>query len=311
MKLRQRIAALLTIGVTAIFYSIFVFNASYVERNYFSDVVVRNEKCNNQETYLCRSPWWNGPKAFIPHPVLEPRCQDYLVKSLIIYVYSATYNFERRAWIRQSFEYHFTDHTAGILFVVGQQNEVDPDSESLLLKEHSQHGDILTLNVTDAYYMLGYKGLGALAWLEKCGQWPSVYCKIDDDWPAVLGNVYVVYQSFIQQPDAGDAYECSILCLWRLRRIIVHEWKRKKSWEVSINEYKEKYFPDYCYGSAATFISYRVAQRLLIASLDANVFKIDDVYITGLLRQKACVAIKDIGLANYFFNMKFPYEILF
>lgn len=281
------------------------------EINLFSDVVVPNEddcQANPLDTHqprFCKSPWWNGPKAFIARPVIEPSCQEYSKKSHVIYSYSATYSFRERLIIRTAFRRQFTDQTVALLFVVGQQIETNWEYERMLNEEHSQYRDILKLNTTDSYHRLGYKGIGTLAWLDKCGHQSKFYTKIDDDWPEVLERVHMAYNMFINNTDkTNNQYACSIMCLSRFSRVRVHAWKIKKNWMVSKEHYKARYFPDYCFGSSGTFIPRTVAKRLLDASLlVGKVFKIDDVYISGLLRQTACVTIVEIGTAD--FEMKY------
>lgn len=251
---------------------------------------------------LCKAPYWNGSSVFIPTPRLEPNCSASSQKSLIIYSYSAIYNFQNRQTTREAFRYHFKGTDVGLLFVVGFSRHPDTAGDRMLQQEHATYGDILQLKTMDSYELLGLKGLGVLNWLERCGSKARFYAKIDDDWPYVLGALYVAYDTFLNSTESPQTRVDSILCLIPLKNVVAQGRKWKQHWEVTDEQYRDYRYPLYCMGNSGLFIPRGVIRQMLQASSSMNLFKIDDVYMTGLLRVKACVHIDSICTMFYIFR---------
>ena len=249
---------------------------------------------------LCKSECWKGSPWKIPSVIVQPNCPKSNDLEVLIYIYSKTFNFGNRKATRKAYKYHF-EHQAnvGLVFIIAKQDAAKI-MDDFLHREIEENRDILQLDYIEDYKQLAYKGMGIFEWTKKCGKNLKILIKGDDDSRGLFGMVRVL----LEQSKALDVtFNDHVYCLSSYKDIIVHEKKHKSRWEVSKSEYPGQYFPMYCSGNGATIIPKRVALQLLEASKSTKIFKIDDVYISGLLRHRACVGIKD--LKTWTFRIKY------
>ena len=254
----------------------------------------------------CQTECWQGSEWKVPGAVAAPSCDEFNRKEVLLYTYSATYNFEERMEARKSYRYHFgndnhLDAEVGHVFVIGYapSHLKNTKDELILQQEITYYQDILYLDFTDGYHQLGYKGLGVFRWAKNCGKKLKFLMKNDDD----------IEDWFVQAPVLIDlaknmnlTFQNNIFCMKMMYDINVHEKKEKSSWEVSFYDYPGYFFPMYCKGDHGTIIPAKVASTLLQASKFTKIFRIDDVYISGLLRHRACIGIKDMNTFSFMVN---------
>lgn len=122
------------------------------------------------------------------YPLNVPACSD--SHQVFIAVISATYNFEKRQMIRNTWKKHL-DNTAKLAFIVGQHTS-NTTIQHLMEKESATHGDILQVGMVDTYHNLSIKVNGLLNWIHgQCPRVPFVY-KCDDDIYVNVRNLATV-----------------------------------------------------------------------------------------------------------------------
>ena len=250
---------------------------------------------------FCDAPCWNGVPFREPNFILAPNCTEHSKRNILIYIYSRPGNRKERATMRTSFinqnsKDYLSNYLASLMFVVGiPQNKTEGATKQLqmdLKREYDQHGDILQIDIPDVYFNLGFKGLGALKYISQCGTSLKHVVKLDDDSLDFIEfkTVYSTINSIIQLKYENYNY---ILCLHAFYNVIVHAPKYKEHWETSFTQYFSRHFPTYCFGNKGIFMTRQAAVSLYQAAKGRRVFHIDDVYITGLLRRRACVSLVD------------------
>ena len=111
------------------------------------------------------------------------------------------------------------------------------------------------------------------------------YTSADDDMMFDLVGLANLIFWFQEKKSRQNWPEFPIICSYKTR---VDDWPDRKTndkWYIPYVEYKWPYWPDYCLGGAYT-TSVRVVRDLWKASLDVEPLRMDDVYITGILREK-------------------------
>ena len=76
-----------------------------------------------------------------------------------------------------------------------------------------------------------------------------------------------------------------ILCSYKARLNDGPDRKNTSKYYISSKEYRWPFYPDYCLGGAYT-TSVGVARQLWQASQEVKPLKMDDVWITGILRER-------------------------
>ncbi|ELU01686.1 hypothetical protein CAPTEDRAFT_214885 [Capitella teleta] len=115
--------------------------------------------------------------------------------------------------------------------------------------------------------------------------YPYIF-KADDD---AFVNMYTLQKHLIQLDAAGYNKKFGLCALWLNMQVM-----RDDKWQVSTEEYPDEYYPPYCSGMTYLF-STDVAAKLYEASFFVRFFWVDDVYITGMLREKANVNFTSTG----------------
>ena len=272
---------------------------------------LQSSGCSNigfKEQPWCRTECWNGTDFFIPEKVIEPSCSDYSQRQYIMYAYSKTYNFPQREALREQFKYHLKSLDIALMFVVAYPPNIDAKNESILSVEIGKYHDILRLNFSDTYDNLSYKGLGVFNWIKQCGTNVEYIIKVDDDNRYIMGEVYVGYH-FIHSRNFTSARN-TILCMRSGVNNIIHEQKWKKEYTLTYNEYPGEKMPRYCLGDRGTFLPKEIAIRLLEAAKSTKVLRIEDAYLTGLLRLRACIHINRLN-TPLFYIVYVLYSIIF
>jgi len=160
----------------------------------------------------------------------------------------------------------------------------------MIKEESDQYHDIMQCDYIDSYRNLSYKDVTWLKWVSR--ECPHAYqvMKVDED---VFINPFVLVPMVRNLYDHGVAFRRTFTCrYWTGAKVI-----RKKShkYYVSFEEYPKKTYPIYCNGPSY-MMSTDLAPLLYEKSLDTKFFRMEDVYITGILAdQVGNVVFIDIG----------------
>jgi Galactosyltransferase len=199
---------------------------------------------------------------------------------LSIVVCSAPDHFVRRRTIRQT----WGQRVKPIFFIgVTANRSLAADIE----REMHQHGDIVQGTFADAYRNLTYKHVMALSWANaKCQS--KFILKVDDDVYINVGRVVSYLNSLGEDPaEATAAIYCDVMKRARVKRSF------RSKWRVTFAEFPLYYYPDYCSGWFIVYVRSTIA-HLLRQIESVPYLWVDDVYVTGLLAQKAGVERKSI-----------------
>lgn len=111
------------------------------------------------------------------------------------------------------------------------------------------------------------------------------YSSCDDDFMVDISGLVDLLNETIQEYEKERLPEFPIICTYKTKVDDAPERREKSKWFVPEHEYKWSYWPDYCLGGAYS-MSVRVMRQLWEVSRKENLIRMDDVYITGVLREK-------------------------
>ncbi|XKL67858.1 hypothetical protein PGB90_003349 [Kerria lacca] len=208
----------------------------------------------------------------------------YKKPKIIILITSHVQNIEARKTIRQSYPKDLLHkYNTQIIFLLAVIRNTFDELTFKTQREVQQHGDIIQGNFIEAYRNLTYKHLMGYKWtIDSC---PTVeyIIKMDDD---IVVNYYKLF---------------SIIEMYKSRfELMGYVFKNMKpirdesnKWYVPLTEYKNSVYPEFLSGwiYIATF---KTLQSLMKQSNLTPYFWIDDVFITGILREKARINVTDI-----------------
>lgn len=189
-------------------------------------------------------------------------------ESFIILVHSAVENWSHRNLIRQTWGTYGKVH---VNFLLGAVNSTALQQQ--ILRESNAYEDIIQGNFMDTYRNLTYKHAMALKWFQYYCAEAKYLVKTDDDIIVNIPNLMTTLK---------HGQKKLILCKSWLISPVVRDLQSK--WYVRPDEYKQNLFPKYCSGFAIIY-SADTVRRLYTAVQKTPYFWIDDVHITGTLRQ--------------------------
>ncbi|CAK8692955.1 unnamed protein product [Clavelina lepadiformis] len=205
--------------------------------------------------------------------------------SMIIFIKSAASYGIRREWIRNTWGSigYLDGATFQIVFVIGQAKAT---TQALLDEEYNRYGDILQVEASDAYQDVGLKTLSGMQWtLDKLPR-QYFYSSGDDDMMIDLVKVKEAVDQNIAKTSEEKWPEFPIICTFETSLVESKpiRWKLSKNY-ISEKDYRWPFWPKFCKGGFYT-TSVRVITQLWEASLTSKRINTDDVFITGILRQK-------------------------
>ena len=220
----------------------------------------------------------------------HPQIHD--VKITVI-VKSAPGNIYKRRRTRLMFE-PFKNHL-NLVFLLGTFK-----NQSLLGElnfESTKYKDILQVSLEDGYKNLVYKVLASMQWIYE-NQLPNLQWIImmDDDIHLEVSQLLKASETW--KPE--NTFICSsVFRNFPTTRTSKHSVNNK--WAVSEQEWPMDKYPDYCIGWMYAFQP-SLALQLALASRSTPKMFLEDVYITGILRERLGVKIQPIfqHWTNYF-----------
>lgn len=209
---------------------------------------------------------------------------------LLLLVTSSRSHFGERSVFRNtwgsSYDAGYNNWTIRLVFLLGQGNilkktegEINQEDKRLL-GEHESYGDLIQGNFVDTYRNLSYKHLMGYKYVLNFCQQASLVIKVDDD-------VFIDIPKWVQwrtedmlRGERAPVMYCYTYGGARPRR------NPKSKWHVSVEEYSDDYYPDYCMGGAyAMTVNY--INRIYASSNFAKFLWIEDAFVTGVLREAA------------------------
>lgn len=212
---------------------------------------------------------------------LKP-CEDGgLSVTLLIMVNSECTNFRHRAAIRESWgSVSVKDKSVRVIFVLGIPHD-QAIQESINL-EQVIYNDILIANVTEAYDKLTYKSIAILKWAHTfCGK-VKYLIKVDDD---IFFNVRRLLLDLENNKPVNSIIGCEESKNAPVRFFLF-------KWHVTREQYSADTYPVYITGPAY-LITGDIISKLYRATFDVPYFFIEDIFITGLAREK--IGAHEIG----------------
>lgn len=214
--------------------------------------------------------------------IINPKetCSSVADIFLLVYVHSAPSHSDRRlvirhTWANVNLYRQYADVIVRVIFVVGLS---DIATNQAMAVEAQQYGDVIQARFVDTYRNLTYKATAALRWVASyCAQAKYVLKSDDDIFINMFAHIDRLRQLFTK---GNSGRSGAILCMVFYG---VHAMREGK-WEVDLDLYPHKVYPDFCSGSAFTLTSDAVVS-LHRASRTVPFLPVDDVYVTGILRQ--------------------------
>ncbi|XP_076307382.1 beta-1,3-galactosyltransferase 5-like [Tachypleus tridentatus] len=205
---------------------------------------------------------------------------------LLVLVLSRPLNIHARKAIRDTWGKYLKIKGAKLAFVLGLPKTKNLQQE--LQAEDLIYKDLIQGNFSDTYFNLSTKTLVLI-------RWASLYCpqvkfilKTDDD-------VFINSKTLLQVVNTRNDSHA-------LLGLLAHRWSphRDKSnkWYVPPDIYPQDYYPDFIAGPAYLITGDSTA-LLYAARKDAPSIYLEDVYVTGLLAEKANIRRLDLsGMSN-------------
>lgn len=210
--------------------------------------------------------------------LLENRklCESDKSISVVVMVYSAPTNFERRALMRQTWlnKTYLSDlGTVKVVFLLAKVTNATLQAD--LEAEHARHADILQGDFIDDYYNLTHKGVMGFQWLSEHCKNAKTVIKSDDD---IVINMYrfftEILPGMLQQPK-------QVVC-YRSPRSEIFRGIYHKSYVPKTQFHGEIQFPMYCKGPFV-FLTFDLVPLILQSASITPFFWLEDVYLYGLV----------------------------
>ncbi|KAJ7387726.1 hypothetical protein OS493_001069 [Desmophyllum pertusum] len=232
----------------------------------------KQESGNETTTTTTVPPYWKPLKKTL---ITNRTCaQNY---SLLILVSSAPANLQRRNNIRKTWAFESTFKPRWTTVFLVAQSRIQAESNSLI-KEDEVYGDLVRADYYDHYWNQTLK-------IQMGFQWATKYCKFsfllktDDD---VFVNAPGVL-SFLSEPTTPKEQ------LYVGNHYTNPDVYRGGKWKITIEEYSESHYPDFCPGFGFV-LSHDVVVTFVKAFAFVPYFRLDDVYV-GMLANKTGIKI--------------------
>ena len=124
-----------------------------------------------------------------------------------------------------------------------------------------------------------------MEWAGKYLSEDAFYASADDDFLIDLNQFVEKMNVVIKNFQGTNRTDFPIVCLFIRGEEELAVRTRSSKWFVSHNEYKKTFYPPYCHGGMYV-MSLPVAMKLWNTSRTAPMLRLDDVWITGILRRR-------------------------
>lgn len=228
----------------------------------------------------------SGPSSDDVWLINEPNaCQK--TPTMLLGVAAAVYAFERREIIRQTWGTYAQSENVKLLFFVGDNG--DPNVNEHLAKESLDNRDIIQENYVESYWNLTRKTVGQIKWKKEFCPNAEILAHLDDD---VFIDVPKVLNALLNQK--YTKMKAWVGCMWKMGGAPV---RRTGKYAVTEEEFAPPKYPGSCNGPCY-FISREANDKLVDESFKQAEFKLEDMYVTGILRDEQSIPIFAIPRGN-------------
>lgn len=190
---------------------------------------------------------------------------------LLIIITSAPSHESARMAIRQTWGHFAARRDVSIVFMLG--STINASYKDKIDKEEFLYEDILQGKFVDTYENLTLKSISMLEWVKNNCPKTDFVLKTDDDMFINIPRLLTFLSK--HNPEVRAIYG-------RLAK----KWKpirnKKSKYYISPQQYKPAVFPDFTTGPAY-LLPGRLAKELYAASLNHTYFKLEDVFLTGIV----------------------------
>nr|XP_037285338.1 LOW QUALITY PROTEIN: beta-1,3-galactosyltransferase 1-like [Rhipicephalus microplus] len=219
------------------------------------------------------------------HFTLNPSlCSGDVPIAFLVLVQSAIKNFDRRALVRDTWGSvcRHSDSSTGdavvlcrLGFVLG--TSPDPVLEHRLREEYSRHGDLVQSDFVDSYYNLSLSTVTGLRWAhENCKRY-GYLLKADDD---AFVNIAAL-RGYL----AARSRRRRRAIVGYLMKGFRPNRNRASKWFTSPQLFAKARLPDFVSGFAYV-VTRDAVEPLYAAARVAPIFPFEDVYVTGMCRER-------------------------
>ena len=208
-------------------------------------------------------------------------CSDVRDLLLLVLIHTSTVHFQRRKTIRQTWANinMLRTYNMRVVFLLGKhQNSTDVQTK--IQQESDMYGDIVQGNFVDSYHNLTHKAVLGLRWVTENCRHAKFILKVDDD---VFVKIFLLINDLLRTYAKTSR---TIACNMRGKG----KWKihRDGKWAVDRREFVNmaKWPFNHCPGYIV-LLTADIVPELYKAATKTAFLWLDDVYITGLLAEKA------------------------
>lgn len=177
-----------------------------------------------------------------------------------------------------------------LYFLFGSSSSLEDKQQ--LDAENAQFGDVIQGNFVDSYRNLTYKHVMALKWFTYFCEDTTFLLKLDDD---VTVNVRQLINYLSGLKERKSFISCNAALNLEVQR------DPENKWAVTQEEFPEDFYPSYCLGYVVLY-SGDVVKKLYEEAQRTKYFWIDDVHVTGTLRQAVNVDLRTFPVEHSVFE---------
>nr|CAB3262688.1 uncharacterized protein LOC100181857 [Phallusia mammillata] len=230
--------------------------------------------------------------------------------SLVIVLKSSATNFNRRAAVRETWGklLYLNQIRIAEVFIIGAVE--DPEVQKQLEEENRMYGDILQYDGPDGYRNMPIKVATAMQWASTYLPSDYLYASADDDFVVKFSSVmdFLEYEIKTQMyyelklsrvPDMTELRRSlPIYCIYYVDKQVEPNRDNTSKWYVSPEEYPVDHYPSYC-GGGFYIMPVAMTKGLYDMSRVTKLLPMDDVWVTGILRQKLGRGDKNVVKARW------------
>lgn len=219
----------------------------------------------------------------------------------MIIVHSAPDHFSERQAIRSTWGSvkSIKNLAIRLIFVLGK-TQVGPNLnlENSIRRENELFGDIVVGNFVESYRNLTYKHLLGYKWISNFCSDATFILKTDDDAFVDIFQLFdFISRNYGFAPKPGTLI-CNVFP--EGTKPVRSKNSRGSKWSVTMDEYPHSVYPRYC-GGLAYLATPDVITKILDVSDRVKFFWIDDVFVTGILREIA-------EIEPFYLNLRYLYD---
>ncbi|CAN7997066.1 unnamed protein product, partial [Ixodes hexagonus] len=225
---------------------------------------------------------------------INPRlCSGKTRRNLIVLVQSASKNFERRNAVRATWASPAKDPSSGVRlgFVLGTPSKTSLKDK--VLRETDKHRDIIMSNFRESYYNLSLSTVTLLRWAAQNCAGYGYLVKADDD--AFL-NLTGLRDYLSDKPKTNSIFGY-------LMRGFRPNRRPKSKWYTPPDLYNKSRLPDFVSGFTYV-ITADVVPKLYAAAKETPMFPFEDVYVTGMCRERTRAVLRNAARFHNHKNQK-------